>query len=75
MLSHRGVTVFRGEAELRDVHDVHVAPAGGEAQVMRSFKAGVEEPVGSELTIKAKILCWRPDRDRYHCRATRFQVR
>ena len=26
LLSHRGVTVFRGEAELRDVHDVHVAP-------------------------------------------------
>ena len=56
MLSHRGVTVFRGEAELRDVHDVHVAPAGGEAQVMRSFKAGVEEPVGSELTIKGEDI-------------------
>ena len=37
LLSHRGVTVFRGEAELRDVHDVHVAPAGGEAQVMYSL--------------------------------------
>lgn len=56
LLSHRGVTVFRGEAELRDVHDVHVAPAGGEAQVMRSFKAGVEEPVGSELTIKGEDI-------------------
>ena len=56
LLSHRGVTVFRGEAELRDVHDVHVAPAEGEAQVMRSFKAGVEEPVGSELTIKGEDI-------------------
>ena len=56
LLSHRGVTVFRGEAELRDVHDVYVAPAGGEAQVMRSFKAGVEEPVGSELTIKGEDI-------------------
>ena len=56
LLSHRGVMVFRGEAELRDVHDVHVAPAGGEAQVMRSFKAGVEEPVGSELTIKGEDI-------------------
>lgn len=56
LLSHRGVTVFRGEAELRDVHDVHVAPAGGEAQVMRSFKAGVEEPVGSELTIRGEDI-------------------
>ena len=56
LLSHRGVSVCRGEAELRDVHDVHGAPAGGEAQVMRSFKAGVEDPVGSELTIKGEDI-------------------
>ena len=29
---------------------------GGEAQVMRSFKAGVGEPVGSELTIKGEDI-------------------
>nr|WP_302288217.1 FAD-dependent oxidoreductase [Bifidobacterium catenulatum] len=51
LLSHRGVTVFRGEAQLKNGHEVHVAPALGETQVLRSIKAGVGEPVGPELTI------------------------
>ena len=51
LLSHRGVTVFHGEAQLQNGHEVHVAPSGGGTQVLRSIKAGIEEPVGSELTI------------------------
>ena len=51
LLSHRGVTVFRGEAQLKNGYEVHVAPALGETQVLRSIKAGVGEPVGPELTI------------------------
>lgn len=51
LLSHRGVTVFRGEAQLKNGHEVHVAPALGETQVLRSIKAGVGEPAGPELTI------------------------
>lgn len=53
LLAHRGVTVFHGEAALRDGHTVQVAPAGGAAQVTRSVKAGVEEPVDDTLAIHA----------------------
>ena len=51
LLSHRGVTVFRGKAQLKNGHEVHIAPALGETQVLRSIKAGVGEPAGPELTI------------------------
>lgn len=53
LLSHRGVTVFRGEAMLQERNIVHIIPASGTQQVLRFVKAGIAESIDDDLTIDA----------------------
>ena len=53
LLSHRGVTVFRGEGLLRGNNAVLVTPVPGMSQVSRFVKAGVSESVDGDLLVDA----------------------